>query len=151
MEAIRSAVAVWQGDLVSGSGEVSSVTSSHLKELPVSWPSRTEDPQGRTSPEELLAAAHSACYNMALSGKLAKAGFTADRLETRADVTFSKVDDGWRVASSRLTVKARVPGIDESAFDELATAAKDGCPISQALQGNVELTVNAALETRTPA
>lgn len=151
MEAIRSAVAVWQGNLVDGSGEVSSATSTHLKGLPVSWASRTEDPEGRTSPEELLAAAHAACFNMALSGKLATAGFTADRLETRADVTFSKGDDGWRVSTSKLTVKASVPGIDEAAFDELANAAKDGCPISQALRGNVELSVDAALESRTPA
>lgn len=151
MEAIRSAVAVWQGNLVDGSGEVSSATSTHLKGLPVSWASRTEDPEGRTSPEELLAAAHAACFNMALSGKLATAGFTADRLETRADVTFSKGDDGWRVSTSKLTVKASVPGINEAAFDELANAAKDGCPISQALRGNVELSVDAALESRTPA
>lgn len=151
MEAIRSAIAVWQGNLVDGSGEVSSATSTHLKGLPVSWASRTEDPEGRTSPEELLAAAHAACFNMALSGKLATAGFTADRLETRADVTFSKGDDGWRVSTSKLTVKASVPGINEAAFDELANAAKDGCPISQALRGNVELSVDAALESRTPA
>jgi len=125
--------------------------STHLKGLPVSWSSRTEDPGGRTSPEELLAAAHAACFNMALSGKLATAGHTADRLETRADVTFTKIDDGWRVSSSRLTVKARVPGIDDAAFGELANAAKDGCPISQALRGNVELSVDAALESRAPA
>lgn len=151
MEATRSAVAVWQGNLVDGSGEVSSATSSHLKNLPVSWSSRTEDPEGRTSPEELLAAAHAACFNMALSGKLAAAGYTADRLETRADVTFSKGDDGWRVASSRLTIKGSVPGIDDSGFNELANAAKDGCPISQALRGNVELSVEAALESGAPA
>jgi osmotically inducible protein OsmC len=88
---------------------------------------------------------------MALSGKLATAGYTADRLETRADVTFSKGDDGWRVASSRLTVKGSVPGIDDAGFNELANAAKDGCPISQALRGNVELSVEAALESRAPA
>ena len=151
MEATRSAVAVWQGNLVDGSGEVSSATSTHLKDLPVSWASRTEDPQGRTSPEELLAAAHAACFNMALSGKLASAGYVADRLETRADVTFSKTDDGWRVASSHLTLKASVPDIGDKEFDDLATAAKDGCPISQALRGNVELTVDAALESRAPA
>jgi lipoyl-dependent peroxiredoxin len=151
MEAIRSAVAVWHGNLDSGSGEVSSATSTHLKGLPVSWGSRTEDPQGRTSPEELLAAAHAACFNMSLSGKLATAGYTADRLETRADVTFSKGEDGWRVSSSRLTVRGSVPGIDDAAFDELAAAAKDGCPISVALRGNVDLSVDAALESRAPA
>ena len=146
MQATRSATTVWQGDLMSGTGEVNSATSEHLRGLPVSWASRTEDPQGRTSPEELLAAAHSACFSMAMSNKLAKSGLTVERLEVRADVTFEKREAGWAVASSHLTVKGRVPGTDEGAFREAAEFARDGCPISQALKGNVQLSVEAMLE-----
>jgi lipoyl-dependent peroxiredoxin len=146
MEATRSAITHWQGDLMSGSGEVSSATSEHLRNLPVSWASRTEDAQGRTSPEELLAAAHSACFSMALSNGLAKAGLTAERLEVRADVTFEKRENGWAVARSHLSVKGRVPGADDDAFQGAAEVARDGCPISQALKGNVELSVDATLE-----
>jgi len=151
MEQTRSAVAVWHGNLANGSGEVSSATSTHIRNVPVSWSSRTEDAAGQTSPEELLAAAHAACFNMSLSGKLAKAGFTAETLETRADVTFEKAEAGWRVATSHLTVRAQVPEIDDAQFAELADAAKDGCPISVALSGNVELSVDAALGVGSPA
>ncbi|HWH23644.1 MAG TPA: OsmC family peroxiredoxin [Candidatus Limnocylindria bacterium] len=147
MEATRSAVAVWQGDLLSGTGEVNSETSTHLRGLPVSWAARTEDPQGRTSPEELLAAAHSACFCMALSADLARAGHRAERIEARADVTFAKADNGWSVARSHITVSARVPGIDADGFRQAAEGAKDGCPISRALKGNVELSVSATLES----
>jgi lipoyl-dependent peroxiredoxin len=146
METTRSATASWQGDLLSGSGQVSSATTDHLRDLPVSWASRTEAAQGRTSPEELLAAAHSACFAMALSNGLAKAGFTAERLEVRADVTFAKADNGWKVARSELSVSGRVPGIDEATFVQAAETARDGCPISQALKGNVDLSVQATLE-----
>ena len=146
MEATRSATAVWTGDLLSGSGEVNSATSEHLRNLPVSWASRTADPEGRTSPEELLAAAHAACFSMALSNGLAKAGLMAERLEVRADVTFEKRDAGWAVARSHISVKGHVPGADDEAFRAAAEAARDGCPISQALKGNVELSVQATLE-----
>jgi lipoyl-dependent peroxiredoxin len=146
MQATRSATTIWQGDLQSGTGVVNSQSSEHLRDLPVSWASRTEDVQGRTSPEELLAAAHAACFSMALSGRLAKAGLTAERLEVRADVTFAQRDEGWAVASSQLTVSGRVPGADASTFQEAAEGAKDGCPISGALKGNVELSVQATLE-----
>jgi lipoyl-dependent peroxiredoxin len=145
MEATRSATAVWTGDLLSGSGEVNSATSEHLRNLPVSWASRTEDPQGRTSPEELLAAAHAACFCMSLSAGLARGGHRAERLEARADVTFAQVEAGWRVARSELTVRGVVPGIDADGFRQAAEAARDGCPISQALKGNVELSVQATL------
>lgn len=147
METTRSAITLWQGDLASGSGDVSSVTSDQLRSLPVSWPARTEDPQGRTSPEELLAAAHAACFSMAFSSRLAKAGHPPERLEVRSDVSFSKGDDGWRVSRSHLTVNARIPGIDEETFQQAAESARDGCPISQALKGNVELSVQATLES----
>jgi lipoyl-dependent peroxiredoxin len=145
MEQTRSATAVWQGDLLSGSGVVSGATGL-FSDLPVSWPARTEAPGGQTSPEELLAAAHSSCFNMALSNGLAKAGHPAERLETTAEVAFTKGDDGWSVSRSRITVRGRVPGIDEAGFRAAAEDAKDGCPISRALKGNVELSVEATLE-----
>lgn len=146
MEATRRAVAVWHGDLVSGTGVVSSATSEHFKNLPVSWASRTEDPAGRTSPEELLAAAHAACFCMALSADLARAGHRAEKLEATAEVTFEKGEGGWSVARSQITVRGRVPGISEADFREAAGGARDGCPISRALKGNVELSVDASLE-----
>lgn len=146
MAVVRSATATWQGNLLEGSGSVSSRTSSHLSELPVSWSARTEDPRGLTGPEELLAAAHASCFSMALSNDLAKAGFTAERLEVTAEVTGDKLDAGWTVISSHLTVNGSVPGADDPAFQQAAEAAKDGCPISRALKGNVELSVSATLE-----
>ncbi|HVM30480.1 MAG TPA: OsmC family peroxiredoxin [Candidatus Limnocylindrales bacterium] len=145
MSATRKATAVWQGDLFKGSGTVSAGSSGHFSDLPVSWASRTEAVDGRTSPEELLAAAHAACFSMALSNNLAKAGNTAERLEVSAEVTFAKQDAGWRVTRSALTVRGTVPGIDSEAFRAAAEAAKDGCPISQALKGNVELSVDSSL------
>lgn len=147
MEQTRSATAVWQGDLNNGTGHVSAATTGLFSELPVSWPSRTEEPQGRTSPEELLAAAHAACFSMAFSSNLAKAGHTAERLDVRADVTFEKQEAGWAVKSSHLTVRGRVPGADAETFSQAADAARDGCPISRALKGNVQLSVDAALES----
>lgn len=146
MTTIREARATWRGDLFTGSGEVSSGTTAHFSDLPVTWASRTEDPQGRTSPEELLAAAHAACFSMAFSNNLAKAGNTAEQLEVVAAVTFDKQEAGWRVTESRLTVRGRVPGMDEATFREQAEAAKENCPISQALKGNVALAVEATLE-----
>jgi osmotically inducible protein OsmC len=112
----------------------------------VSWAARTEEPNGKTSPEELVAAAHAACFSMALSSRLAKAGHPADELRVNATVTFEKLDAGWRLMSSALTVHGRVPGMDAGTFGTEAEAAKDGCPISQALKGNVVLSVDATLE-----
>lgn len=142
----RKATAVWHGDLSKGSGTVSSATTQHFSDLPVSWASRTELPEGRTSPEELLAAAHAACFSMALANGLAKAGHEAEQLEVTAEVTFDKLDAGWGVTRSALTVRGRVPGIDEEAFRSAAQTARDGCPISRALKGNVELSVEPTLE-----
>jgi lipoyl-dependent peroxiredoxin len=142
----RKATAVWQGDLFSGSGQVSAATTGLFSELPVSWASRTEEANGRTSPEELLAAAHAACFSMALSNGLAKEGHPADRLEVSAEVHFDKQDAGWGVSRSVLTVRGNVAGIDAAAFQQAAEAAKDGCPISRALKGNVELSVEATLD-----
>jgi osmotically inducible protein OsmC len=147
MALTRSATATWSGDLSSGSGEVSSSTSGQFRSLPISWSARTQEPEGRTSPEELLAAAHAACFSMALSSNLAKAGHVAERLEVRADVTFEKRDEGWTVTGSHLTVRGRVPTADEATFRDLAQRSKDGCPVSRALKGNVALSVDATLET----
>ena len=145
MTTTRRAEAVWNGDLVSGNGVVSAVSSGAFTDLPVTWVSRTEAAGGKTSPEELVASAHAACYCMALSYGLAGAGTPPTRLEVSATVTFELGDRGPRVASSALTVRGEVPGVDEAAFKAAAEAAKDGCPISQALQGNVELSVEATL------
>jgi osmotically inducible protein OsmC len=142
----RRAEATWSGDLFNGSGTVRAATTGLFTDLPVSWASRTEAPAGRTSPEELLAAAHASCFSMALSNGLAKAGHAPERLDVAAEVTFEKQDAGWTVTRSMLTVRGRVPGIDAAAFREAAEAARDGCPISRALKGNVELSVEATLE-----
>jgi osmotically inducible protein OsmC len=144
-DAPRRADAVWQGSLAQGSGEVSLMTSGAAGPLPVTWASRTERSNGKTSPEELVAAAHASCYNMALSNILAEAGTPPERLETSVTVTFTEIEGGWKTGSSEITVKGTVPGIDEAGFKEAAAAAKDGCPISGALKGNVELSVEATL------
>ncbi|HEX5465364.1 MAG TPA: OsmC family peroxiredoxin [Candidatus Limnocylindrales bacterium] len=146
MAAVRTADVTWSGDLPSGSGTIDYVGSGAFSRMPVTWASRTERSDGRTSPEELLAAAHAACYAMAFSNGLAKAGHTAEQLSVRAAVTFDNVDGGWKVASSALTVKGRVPGLSDEEFVKLAEAAKDGCPISGAIKGNVALSVDASLE-----
>ena len=146
MPAVRRADAIWQGDLLSGSGVVSAGSSGVFKELPVSWVSRTEAPGGRTSPEELLAAAHASCFAMALSFGLANAKTPPSRLDVSATVTFDRVGDGFKVVSSALTVRGRVAGIDQDGFRKAAEAAKDGCPISQALKNNVQLSIQATLE-----
>ena len=145
MSAVRRAEATWNGDLMTGSGVVSATSSGAFIDLPVSWASRTETPDGRTSPEELVAAAHAACFCMALSAGLGRAGTPPESLEVSASVTFEQIEGGWKVASSALTVTGRVPGIDAQAFQEAAEGARDGCPISGALKGNVELSVDATL------
>lgn len=146
MAAIRRAEATWRGDLMSGSGTVRAASSGAFGDLPVTWAARTESSDGKTSPEELVAAAHAACFCMAFSGGLAKAGTPPERLEVTAEVTFDKMEVGWGVTSSALTVRGRVPGISEEDFRAAAEAARDGCPISKALAGNVELSVDASLE-----
>lgn len=146
MSAVRRADVTWTGDLSLGSGVVTASSSHAFTDLPVSWAARTEAPGGKTSPEELVAAAHSACFSMAFSAALARAGTPPDRLDVSAEVTFDKLEAGWRVVSSALTVHGVVPGISEADFVAAAEGAKDGCPISVALKGNVELSVKATLE-----
>ena len=147
MAAIRQADVIWDGDLLSGKGAVSASTSQAFTALPVTWASRTESADGRTSPEELVAAAHSSCFAMALSFDLGQAGTPPQRLEVSTTVTFEEVEGGWRVVSSALKVRGRVQGIDNAVFRQAADAAKDGCPISQALKGNVALSVEATLDS----
>jgi osmotically inducible protein OsmC len=146
MGTTRTATTTWTGSLAEGSGTVSAGTSQLFTDLPVSWASRTEEHNGRTSPEELLAAAHASCFSMALAGGLARAGTPPDHLHVSATVTFDKVGEKWSVTASQLDVVGVVPGIDDEGFDAAARDAKDGCPISRALAGNVELSVSAALE-----
>ncbi|HEV7605522.1 MAG: lipoyl-dependent peroxiredoxin [Chloroflexota bacterium] len=146
MAAIRRAEATWSGALANGSGAVSAVSSGAFSALPVSWAARTESPEGRTSPEELVAAAHAACFAMALSGALGRAGTPPERLDVAAEVTFDKLEAGWRVVSSALTVRGSVPGMSEADFVAAAESTKDGCPISVALAGNVALSVKATLD-----
>jgi len=146
MAAVRTATVTWQGDLMSGSGGVSAGSSGTFQDLPVSWASRTEAPEGRTSPEELLAASHAACVAMAFSSDLTKAGTPPDHLHVEAEVTFEKLDAGWTVVSSALTVLGQAPGATHESFTSIAEGTRDGCPISRALQGNVKLSVDATLE-----
>lgn len=142
MAAISRADAVWEGDLMHGKGRVK-VASGTFEEFPVTWANRAERTHGGTSPEELLAAAHAACYSMALSNGLAKAGHQPERLTTTAEVEFVP---GKGIVTSTITIKGHIHGIDEAEFRKLAEDAKNGCPVSQALKGNVELKLNAELD-----
>jgi osmotically inducible protein OsmC len=142
MAAERSAQVEWRGDLMSGEGTIQRAPSGAFGPLEVTWASRTEEPGGKTSPEELIAAAHASCFSMALSHALAQAGTPAERLTTSATVTFVP---GTGITSSALTVEGVVPGLDADAFREAAEGAKEGCPVSGALKGNVELSVEARL------
>ena len=146
MPAIRKADVSWEGDLASGAGVVSAATSYAFTSLPVTWASRTQSADGRTSPEELVACAHASCFAMALSHGLGESGTPPEKLEVGATVTFDQVGGGWKVVSSTLIVRGRVPGMRAEGFRQAAEAAKDGCPISQALKGNVEIDVQATLE-----
>jgi osmotically inducible protein OsmC len=146
MATSRRATVEWDGDLTSGSGQLSAATSRAFSALPVSWASRTEQANGKTSPEELLAAAHATCFSMAFSSELAKAGSPPDHLTVNSEITAERVDGKWTVISSKLTVRGRVRGLDNDRFRSIAEQAKDGCPISRALVGNVALSVDAALE-----
>lgn len=144
MAAVRTAEVVWDGDLAHGSGRAK-FGSGALPEVGVTWASRTEAPAGKTSPEELLAAAHASCFSMALSAGLGRQGKPPQRLEVTARCTFDKVGDGWKVAKMVLEVGGRVAGLDAAGFQAAAKAASEGCPISVALKGNVPIEVTARL------
>ncbi len=143
MAAESSATTVWEGDLAHGEG-TTTPQSGAFETVDVSWGSRTARAAGKTSPEELLAASHAACYCMQLAHELAEAGTPPERLEASASVTF---DPDQGVTSSQIEVRGRVPGADADAFATAASSAGENCPISGALKGNLEITVEAALES----
>jgi osmotically inducible protein OsmC len=143
MATTSRADAVWTGDLTSGSGRVKPASGA-FDELPVSWASRTESQEGKTSPEELLAAAHAACFCMAFSNGLSKAGHKVEELNTTAEVEFVP---GTGITSVTLTVRGRIGGIEDADFQKLAEAAKEGCPVSKALSASVDVRLEARLES----
>jgi osmotically inducible protein OsmC len=138
----RRAEVVWHGDLMSGSGRIENVTSGAFGGFEVTWKARSEEPGGKTSPEELIAAAHAACLSMALSNGLAQAGHAPERLDTSAAVTFQAGEGITKIA---LTVEGEVPGMDANAFREAAEQAKKNCPVSKALAAVPEITLDAKL------
>ena len=147
-EVTRRATVSWQGDLAKGAGEVELASSHAAGPLPVSFPSRAaERAGGQTSPEELIAAAHAGCYAMSLSGALARAAQSPELLEVSAEVKIEKpASGGIKITSSDLRVRGRVPGVDAAAFEQAAGEAEDACPVSNALRGNVDITVEAELQ-----
>lgn len=143
----RQATTVWQGSLTGGSGTLTGASGA-LTDLPVTWASRTERSAGRTSPEELIAAAHASCFSMALSHELTQGGNEPQQLDVTAVVTLDRVDGAPTVTASALTVTGRVAGIDAAAFEAAAQGAGSGCPISRLLAGgSAEITVAATLES----
>ena len=140
MATTRSATTHWEGSLMDGSGTVS-LESSHLGSYDVSWPARAEEPKGKTSPEELIAAAHSACFSMALSHALTGDGTPPQALDTSADVTFQP---GEGITGIKLSVRGRVDGLSDDEFVAAAEKAKAECPVSQALKAT-PITLDAAL------
>lgn len=146
MAVTRRAHAKWEGDLMNGKGTVRT-ESSALPEAHLTWKARAEEPGGKTSPEELLAAANAGCFAMALSNGLAKAGTPATHVNVTAACTFEKGADGFKVSRMELEVVAKVPGADPAKFQELAkSTGESGCPISKALMGSVAISVRAKLE-----
>jgi osmotically inducible protein OsmC len=140
----RSATTGWDGDLAHGAGTLNGASGA-LNDLAVTWASRTERSDGKTSPEELIAAAHSSCFSMALSNGLSEAGHAPDHLDVTSKVTLDLKDGAPTVTTSELTVKGRVPGLDQAGFEAAAQEAGKNCPISRALAG-VQITVHATLE-----
>ncbi|MGA0588126.1 OsmC family protein [Dyella sp. KRB-257] len=139
----KSASAHWSGDLRTGTGSISTETGV-LREAPYGFTSRFEDGPG-TNPEELVGAAHAACFSMALSLGLGEAGLTADRIDTKAVVTLDKDGDGFAITAVHLTCKAVVPGADAATFERIAQATRAGCPVSKVLKANI--TLDATLES----
>ncbi|MEL7557741.1 OsmC family protein [Stutzerimonas chloritidismutans] len=139
----KTASAVWQGDLKSGKGTIST-ESGALKDNPYGFNTRFEGAPG-TNPEELIGAAHAGCFSMALSMMLGEAGLTAERINTTAEVTLDKDDKGFSITAIALTLKAKVPGADEQQFQQIANQAKEGCPVSRVL--NAQISLSATLES----
>ena len=139
----KTASATWEGTLAEGSGRVS-LGSGAVSDLPVTWKDRAEGGEG-TSPEELIAGALAGCVLMALAAGLARAGTPPTRLESEATTTFDKVGEGFAITKMELKIRGQVDGLDDDAFRQAAEGAKENCPVSQALSGNVEITLDAAL------
>jgi lipoyl-dependent peroxiredoxin len=139
----KTARATWEGSLAEGSGRFS-LGSGTMTDQAVTWKDRAEE-GGGTSPEELIAAAHASCVLMALAGGLSKAGTPPTKLESEARTTFDKVGEGFRITTIELTIRGEVEGMDDETFRQAAEGAKENCPVSQALKGNVEVTLDAAL------
>ena len=139
----------WEGNVARGSGDISAATGA-FEQLPYSLATRVEEPDGHTSPEELLAAAHAACYAMSLAGELSGAGSPPDHLDVRATVTLDQVEDGsHRIVASELLARARVKEVDSEALDRLAQSASEGCPFSKLIEASGQVTVKATLEGET--
>ncbi|MBC7499620.1 MAG: OsmC family protein [Herminiimonas sp.] len=143
MKTIKNGSAVWKGGIKDGGGTISTETGV-LREAPYGFKARFEDGPG-TNPEELIGAAHASCFSMAFSLMLGEAGFTADKIETNAAVSLEKLDSGFEITSSHLTVVATIPGIDQTKFDDIANKAKAGCPISKLLKTTI--TMDARLQS----
>jgi lipoyl-dependent peroxiredoxin len=143
--ATHTAKATWEGDLAGGSGQAE-LDSGAAPAIDMTWKGRVEGVEGMSSPEELLAAAHASCFSMALSHELSGAGNPPERVSVTAAVSIEPVEGGFAVKRSELSVRGSVPGIDAAAFEEAARAAAEGCPISGALRGNVDVSVDATLE-----
>lgn len=140
----RRAEVTWTGTLQEGGGTLSA-GSGALSNMPVTWASRTEQPGGKTSPEELIASAHAACYAMAFSNTLAQAGKPPEQLHVSAVCALDRTDTGLKISTMVLDVRGKVPGITQDQFSELAQKAEQGCPVSNALRNNVQISVNAQL------
>jgi len=136
----KTASAVWQGDLKSGKGTIST-ESGALKDNPYGFNTRFEGAPG-TNPEELIGAAHAGCFSMALSLMLGQAGFTPERIATRAEVTLDKDGEGFSITAIALSLNAQIPGIDEAQFQTIANQAKEGCPVSKVLNAQISLTAS---------
>lgn len=136
--------AVWEGSVTEGGAQVA-VASGAFPEQPVTLKRRTEGGKDTTSPEELIAAAHAACYSMALAAALSRNGTPPERLEVSAEVALDRIESGLKITGVELSVRGRVEGVDAEAFQELARTAEQNCPVSNALRGNVEITLQAAL------
>ncbi|MDQ3569519.1 MAG: OsmC family peroxiredoxin [Actinomycetota bacterium] len=137
----RTASASWQGDLFGGSGTVSALSSGLFTDAEVTWASRTETPGGKTSPEELIASAHAACFCMAFSNELSGRGHAPERLQVHAALAF----EGGKITTMVLEVSADVPGMEDAGFREALAATEESCPVSNALRGNVEIKVSSDL------
>jgi lipoyl-dependent peroxiredoxin len=141
----RKASVVWNGGLPDGSGTLT--LTSGAAELPISWSARVEESGGKTSPEELIAAALSSCYAMAFSNTLAQAGNAPEQLNIDVVCKVEKVETGLKVSEANITVKGKVAGLDQAGFEDLANKAEQGCPVANALRNNVSISVNATLDS----